>query len=651
MHLPPGSYSPSCRSNRISEGRASARFSVGRAAVYALHPVLEVTHCRAPAIADHGVIGDGRSAALVSSRGAIDWLCWPRFDSAPVFAALLDPQHGGSWGIAPTEAARVTRAYVEDTNVLVTRFEAGGGRVAITDLMSVASEADKTHILMPDHELVRRITGERGCVEVEVRVAPRPNFGGRWQRIENLGALGIRWCVGRALMTLRADVPLALDESGDVVARLAIGAGESITFSLAFDQEGPAVLLPLGASAEDRIERSIAWWKAWAARASYAGPYRASVVRSALALKLMSYAPSGAIVAAPTTSLPEREGGDLNWDYRYCWLRDASFTARALLELGYGEDADAFASWMLHSTRLTRPKLRVLYDVFGNAPGDEQIIDAAGYRGSRPVRVGNAAMDQLQLDVYGQVVDAAAQIARRHGSIDRETRELLCDFGGYVCRHWRQPDAGIWEPRDGLRHRTHSRLSCWVALDRLLQLHDTGLLARVDADELSAQRAAIRADIELHAFDPAIMAYTSELAPSGMDASTLLMSWYGFHRADSVRMRSTYKRIAARLAAGPGLFYRYEDEGEGAFWICSFWAVEHLVRGGGTPGEARRLFELACSYANDLGLMAEEVDARTGHQLGNFPQAYTHVGLISAALSLEQRARERPPVHRAEVRP
>ncbi|NVB83174.1 MAG: glycoside hydrolase family 15 protein [Kofleriaceae bacterium] len=608
---------------------------------------------RAPAIADYGVIGDGRSAALVSNRGAIDWLCWPRVDSAPVFAALLDPQHGGSWQIAPIEAARVTRAYIEDTNVLVTRFETAGGRVAVTDLMTVASEADKTRILMPDHELVRRIAGEHGCVEVEVRIAPRPNFGGRWQRIENLGALGIRWCVGRALMTLRADVPLSLDESGDVIARLTIRAGETITFSLAFDQEGPAVLLPLGANAAERIDRSIAWWKAWAARATYDGPYRAAVVRSALALKLMSYAPSGAIVAAPTTSLPEREGGDLNWDYRFCWLRDASFTARALLELGYVEDACAFSSWMLHSTRLTRPKLRVLYDVFGNAPQDERTITgAAGYRGSIPVRVGNAAMDQLQLDVYGQVIDAAAQIARLHGSIDHETRELLHDFGGYVCRHWRQPDAGIWEPRNELRHRTHSRLSCWVAMDRLLQLHDAGLLARIDADELAAQRAAIRADIELHAFDPSIMAYTSELAPSGMDASTLLMSWYGFHRADSLRMRSTYKRIYARLAAAPGLFYRYEDSSEGAFWICSFWAVEHLVRGGGTPGEAQRMFELACSYANDLGLMSEEVDARTGHQLGNFPQAYTHVGLISAALSIEQRGYERPrsPVHREEVR-
>jgi len=596
-------------------------------------------------IHDYGLIGDGRSAALISRSGSLDWLCWPRFESAPIFGALLDEDRAGSWRITPIGQTRATRRYVEYTNVLQTTFEAAGGCVVLTDAMTIGSEADNRRTLIPDHELIRCLECTRGDLEIDVSVEPRPNFGRARTRIASLGRLGTRWESGSQLLTLRADVPFELDDRGIATAHLAMRAGDRINFSLTFDEEAPAVLPPLGAAVTERLDRTIAWWRRWSERARYDGPHREAVVRSALALKLMSFAPSGAIVAAPTTSLPERDGGDLNWDYRFCWLRDASFTARVLLDLGYTEDAEAFCNWLLHATRLTRPELRVLYDVYGNRPVDEhQIPGVAGYHGSLPVRIGNAAHAQRQLDMYGEVIDATTQLVRATGEIDRETRGVLRDLGRYVADHWSLPDAGIWEPREQPRHRTHSRLMCWVALDRLLDLHRDGFLDRIDATAFAAQRASVRADIEQHAFDHKLGCYTSELGASQLDASVLLMSWYGFHPASDPRMRSTFARISERLGAGPGLLYRYEDSfrsREGAFWICSFWAVEHLLRGGGTVDEACEMFDAACRYANDLGLMAEEVDPQTGDGLGNFPQAYTHVGLVSAALSIAEHAKSR----------
>ncbi|HMG52602.1 MAG TPA: glycoside hydrolase family 15 protein [Kofleriaceae bacterium] len=606
-------------------------------------------------IHDYGLIGDGRSAALVSRAGSIDWLCWPRFDSPPIFGGLLDEHRGGGWQIAAASPARATQRYVEHTNVLETTFDDGAARVVLTDAMTIGSEDDRRLTLVPDHELVRRLECVRGEIEIEVRVEPRPDFGCARARIADRGSLGLRWEIDHALLTLRADVPIAIDQRGGAAARLHMRAGDVATFSLTFDDEAPAVLPPLGRCASERVERTIRWWRTWISRARYEGPDRERVLRSALALKLMSFAPSGAIIAAPTTSLPEREGGELNWDYRLCWLRDASFTARVLLDLGYTEDAEAFCSWLLHATRLTRPELRVMYDVYGNRPVKEyERPELAGYRGSRPVRIGNAAYAQLQLDMYGEVIDATAQLVRVTGEIDRDTRGLLREFGDYVARHWSLPDAGIWEPRGNPRHRTHSRLMCWVALDRLLDLHQEGTLDRIDRTALLAQRSAIRADIEHHAFDRALGCYTSALGPSELDASVLLMSWYGFHAANDPRMVSTFARIRDRLGAGPGLLYRYEDSlrrCEGAFWICSFWAIEHLVRGGGSLAQARQMFDAACGYASDLGLMAEEIDPRTGDALGNFPQAYTHVGVVSAALSLAQHERATiaaPSSHRSE---
>jgi len=590
------------------------------------------------AIGDYAIIGDGRSAALVGRNGAIEWLCWPRFESSPIFGAMLD-ERGGTWRIAPTDAFTTTRCYQPHTNVLDTTFVTQAGRAVVTDLMTIASEEDKRELMMPEHELVRCVRCVEGEIVFDVEVSPRPDFAR--VRARDLGALGLRWEVGSSLVTLRGEAPLVLDDAGTARARIHLRAGDRAIFSLAYEAEAPAVLPLLGVAALDAIERSARWWREWADRATYHGPYREIVVRSALALKLLSFAPSGAIVAAPTTSLPEIAGGSLNWDYRYCWLRDASFTVRALLDLGYVEDSVAFCSWLLHATRLTRPELRVLYDVYGKSPQPERELALAGYRDSRPVRVGNGAVHQLQLDTYGEVIDATSQIARTTGRLDLATQALLRDYGRYVCDHWREPDAGIWEPREPARHRTHSRVCCWVALDRLIELCRRGMLDRLDTDRLIRERAAIRHDIETNAFDEAHQSYASWLGGSEVDAALLQMSWYGFHPAASPRMVSTYARIREQLNVAPGLFHRNLRSlrrDEGAFWICSFWAVEHLALTG-AHDEARRLFEHACGYANDLGLMAEEVDPHTGTQLGNFPQAYTHVGAISAALALEEQRR------------
>ncbi|HSD89613.1 MAG TPA: glycoside hydrolase family 15 protein, partial [Kofleriaceae bacterium] len=525
-------------------------------------------------IDDHGIIGDGRAAALVSRDGSIDWLCWPRFDSPPVFAALLDPG-AGAWSITPTERARVTRRYLDHTNVLETRFETGSGVVLLTDAMTVTSETMKHDVLLPDHEIVRRLECTRGEMELEVVVSVRPDFGRARTRVLDLGVLGQRWEVGSQLLTLCGDLPLALDANGDARARIRISAGRVVHFSFSFDAEAPAVLPAAGVHASERITRTAAWWSQWVGRASYAGPHREAVLRSLLVLKLMSYAPSGAIIAAPTTSLPEVEGGPHNWDYRYCWLRDASFTARVFLQLGFIEDAVAFVSWLLHATRLTQPQLRVLYDVFGNRPVTEHQIAVEGYRGSRPVRVGNAADRQIQLDLYGEVMDATSQLVQTTGELDHETCDLLRGFGRYVCDHWRDADLGIWEPRAQPSHHTHSRLLSWVALDRLDGLAANGHL-RIDRDLIGAHRSAVRRDIEDRAYDPRLGCYLSGLDGGELDAAVLLMSWYGFHPASSLRMRSTYARLVERLSPRRGLLYRYEqsrDIDEGAFWLCSFWAV------------------------------------------------------------------------------
>lgn len=599
-----------------------------------------------PKIHDYAAIGDGRSVALVWRGGSIDWLCWPRFDSPSWFGSLLDRRIGGAWSIAPTGSANVKRHYIDGTNVLQTRFHTATGAIVLTDFMPAASEEQKRQMLWPEHELVRKVECEQGEAEVQVRFDPRPDYGRAQVTIRDAGPLGLRIEMGSNLVTLRSDVKLAPSVDRGASAQVKLRTGESIAFSLTFSAEGPAVLPPLGELVSEKLAITVKWWQLWASRAKYNGPYRDEVVRSALLLKLMSYAPSGAVVAAPTTSLPERLGGDLNWDYRFCWLRDAAFTTRALFGLGYEEEAEAFVSWMLHATRLTRPELRVIYDVYGESnPEETELPHLEGYMGSRPVRIGNATRNQLQLDVYGEVIEAVTHFVRRQGPLDRETQAMLRHFGDYVCDHWHEPDNGIWEPRGQRQHYTHSRLLCWVALDRLLEMHSQGRISGIPVEAFAKHREQIRRDIEERAWNPQLESYAQVLGGNTLDATVLLLAFHGFDDASSSRMQRTYQRIQERLGGGPGLLYRYEQsfEGnEGAFAMCGFWIAEFLARGGGTLEEAHRAFAQALAYANDVGLFAEEIDPPTGDALGNFPQAFTHVGLINAALSLvEREQRER----------
>lgn len=504
--------------------------------------------------------------------------------------------------------------------------------------MPVTSEEKKGQMLWPEHELIRCLSCTQGQLEVILIFDPRIDYGRVRPRFTDAGRLGWRIDMGTAVLTLQANTELTFDPEQALSGRFTLRAGDLLTFSFSFAAEAPAVIPPLGDLVAEKLELTVDWWQKWAAQSTYDGPYQRHVVRSALLLKLLSYAPSGAIIAAPTTSLPEVLGREMNWDYRFAWLRDASFTVHALFGLGYKQDAAAFVDWLLHSTRLTRPELRVVYDVFGESPTAEyDLPHMRGYANSRPVRVGNAAMGQLQLDVYGEVVDAVSHFITDK-DLDRDEQTMLRQCAEYVCDHWRDPDNGIWEERDQLREYTHSRLMCWVALDRLLQMHARGQLKGLSVEKCAAEREQIREEIERRAWNPKIRAYTQACGSETMDASVLLLAFYGFEDACSERMQQTHQRIREWLSPRLGLMHRNEqskNRNEGTFAVCSFWEADFLAHSG-SLANAHETFEATLHYANEVGLFAEEIDAKTGDALGNFPQAFTHLGLINAALSLDE---------------
>jgi GH15 family glucan-1,4-alpha-glucosidase len=591
-----------------------------------------------PPIADYALIGDCRSAALISRGGSIDWLCLPRFDSPSVFAALLDSARGGSFRVAPKGAAQVARRYIGHSNVLETTFTTPGGVLRLTDAMAVADEQTKTGALWPDHELLRGVECLAGEVEVEVRYEPRPDYA----RAKGALRPGLQKTImcehGPSVLSLRSGVPLVI--AGDresACGSLRMKAGERTIVGLTFADGLPTVLPADGDHAWEMIAQSVAWWESWASQLTYDWRYRDIVMRSALLLKLMTYAPSGAMVAAPTTSLPEKIGGVRNWDYRYCWLRDASLTLRALVDAGFSEEAEAFLSWVLHATRLTQPRLQILYNVYGESELPErELSHLAGYCESRPVRIGNDAAGQLQLDVYGEVIDAVFLYIEHGGRIDRTTEQMLLGLGRTVCAVWQQQDEGIWEPRSGRRDNTHSKVMCWVALDRLIMLRDAGHISG-STEGFAEARDAINRAIEERSWSPALGSYTAAFDSQTLDASLLRMATTGYADPRGARMAGTIDLVRERLGSA-GFLYRYLQgdglpQGEGAFVICSFWLVEALAMQGRID-EAAEEFERLVSCANDVGLLAEEIDPATRALLGNFPQAFSHIGLINAAETL-----------------
>ncbi len=590
-------------------------------------------------IAEHALIGDTRASALVTRDGTIDWLCIPRFDSPTVFGALLDAGRGGRWTLRPTGEFTVERQYVPETNVLETVFQTADGRVRMRDAMVLAPEQVRRS--SPEHELLREVAGLDGTVQLETRYEPRPHYG-RHPQLADRASLGIRLESDGQLVTLRSETDCRVSsDRASAESRFTVRAGTSRHLSLVSDRDAPAVLPPLGDDAGRRMEETARWWRSWSARCRYEGPRRDAVVRSALVLKLMVYAPSGAIVAAPTTSLPEVIGGDRNWDYRFCWLRDAAFTIRALYDLGYEQEADSFLAWLLHATRLTLPELNVMYDVYGETRLPERQLDWEGYAGSRPVRIGNAAAQQFQLDVYGELIDAAVSYSERGGSFDRDQASMLRQLGETVCRRWPEPDAGIWEYRTGYRHYTHSKAMAWISLDRLSQLHRSGK-CEVDLERVERNRDQLGQELEERGYDESLGSHVSELDGRDVDASLLAMPLHGYGDWSDARIRGTIHRVAHVLADGP-LVYRNLEGGqrtpEGAFGIASFWLVECLARIGELE-RARSMFSELLAYANDVGLLGEEIDGESGAALGNFPQALTHIGLINAACTLAECERQ-----------
>ncbi len=590
-------------------------------------------------IESYGIIGNSRTAALISRSGSLDWMCLPRFDGPTLFAALLDSEKGGSFRVGPSGAASVERRYLCDTAILETTFSTDSGVFRLTDLMPVRSEGETGATLWPDHAVLRVIEGLEGTCDCEVRFAPRADYAQGSTTLRDRGPLGISLEHSRGACNLRSDIRLTLSQDRSLAeARLKIHAGERFALSLAFSDEEPTVLAPLGEQLDAQIDQTNRWWRDWVARCSYDGPYRDAVYRSAITLKLLTFAPSGAPIAAPTTSLPEEIGGERNWDYRYCWLRDASLTVRALLDLNYRDEAQAFLSWMLHATRLSEPDLQVLYDVYGETRLEErELSHLEGYRRSRPVRVGNQAAGQLQLDIYGEVINAAYEYVRSDGRLDRASARRLEKLGDVICARSLEPDEGIWEVRSGRRHHTYSKAMCWIGLDRLRKLHTEGHVS-IDAERVEAEMDQIRESIEQRGYSDSLDSYVSTFDGEGLDASLALLGIYDYSDPAGERMLATSKRLRERLGTG-ALLHRYRDAddglrgGEGAFGICSFWGVELRALAGDREG-ALADFEEILGFANDLGLFAEEIDPVTGAALGNFPQAFTHVGLINAAATL-----------------
>ncbi|MFI0540844.1 glycoside hydrolase family 15 protein [Streptomyces sp. WSLK1-3] len=585
-----------------------------------------------PRIEDYALIGDEQTAALVGRDGSVDWLCLPRFDSAACFARLLGDEENGHWRIAPTGADRCTRrAYRPGTLVLDTEWETDEGAVRVTDLMPQRDVA-------PD--VVRVVEGLRGRVTVRSTLRLRFEYGSvvPWVRRSDGHRVAV---AGPDSTWLRSEPPVRTwGELFGTHSEFTVGPGEQVAFVLTWHpshEPRPPLTDPFEA-----LESSVADWQEWSARCRYDGPHRDAVLRSLITLKALTYRPTGGIVAAATTSLPEEMGGVRNWDYRYCWLRDSTLTLAALVQCGYLEEAEAWRNWLLRAVAGDPADLQIMYGVAGERRLPEfELPWLSGFGGSQPVRIGNEAVKQLQLDVYGEVMDSLS-LARRAGlpatphmwSLQR----VLLDF---LRSSWRQPDEGIWEVRGGRRDFVHSKVMAWVAADRAVRtLEDLPDLTG-DLEGWRALRDEVHREVCERGYDPGRNTFTQYYGSRELDASLLLIPRTGFLPPDDPRVVGTVDAIRAELDHD-GLVRRYSAEetsvdglpgGEGAFLVCSFWLADALHMTGRTK-EARDLFERLLGLANDVGLLSEEYDPVAGAQLGNFPQAFSHIGLVTTALTL-----------------
>ncbi|MCU0494680.1 MAG: glycoside hydrolase family 15 protein [Chloroflexaceae bacterium] len=574
-------------------------------------------------INQHGLIGDLHTAALVGCDGRVVWLPWPRFDSPSLFAALLDAANGGDWLLAPAAITASEQEYDGETAIVRTRFTTATGQAELEDWMP-PWDGDA-----PEHDLYRVLRCTAGTLAVHGRFAPRPDYA-RQPVALNADDNGLRFEAHELPFHLESSHPWQV-HGDSATLHVNLQAGESIVCVL---RSGPPGIPTDAATARERTAR---FWQEWIGRCTYAGPWQAAVRRSAITLKLLVYAPSGAIVAAPTTSLPEWIGGVRNWDYRYTWLRDASLTLLAFYQLGYHAEAYHFFAWLGAQAQRHGTPLRLMYGIGGELELAEQTLDHLdGYRESRPVRIGNGAFDQRQLDIYGPVVGAAYLYEQQGDLLTPAQWQTLHDEVNYVCDHWQEPDHGIWEIRGPMQQHTYSRLMCWVALDRGIRIADHEGWP-YERERWHQVRAAIHADILAQAWHEEVQAFTMSYESAELDASLLTMALVGFLPPDDPRMVATVEQIDQQLGRGP-LVYRYRTDDhlpgdEGAFLLCSFWMVEALARMGRLE-EAEQRFRQLLDYASPHGLLAEEVDPADGTALGNYPQAFSHIGLVNSAFTL-----------------